>query len=57
MRDLGRAFNEHVGAGAIHSWFFVGETGEMISGVGLLGLVAAALSTWLTSVRSLVNLA
>jgi hypothetical protein len=47
-------------AGTIHSWFFVGETGEIISGVGLLGLlglVAAAFSTWLTSVRSLVNLA
>lgn len=42
--------------GALHSWFFYRETGEVISGLGGLALVAAALSTWLTAVSSLVNL-
>ncbi len=42
--------------GALHSWHFSSETGEMISGVGLLAIVTAALSTWLSSVRSLANL-
>ncbi len=42
--------------GAIHSWQFSQETGELISGVGGIALLAAMLSTWLTSSDSLVNL-
>lgn len=42
--------------GALHSWFFYRETGEVISGLGAMALVAAALSTWMTAISSLVNL-
>ena len=42
--------------GAIHSWNFHEQTGDLISGLGVIGLVLAMLSTWLTSSGALVNL-
>ncbi|MEN8783661.1 MAG: tetratricopeptide repeat protein [Akkermansiaceae bacterium] len=42
--------------GALHSWYEFATTGEVISGVGAFSLLAAMLSTWLTSSESLVKL-
>lgn len=42
--------------GAIHSWNFHQQTGELISGLGVIVLLLAMLSTWLASSDSLVNL-
>lgn len=42
--------------GAIHSWMGYQQGGELISDLGLMAVVSAALSTWLSSVDSLVKL-
>ena len=42
--------------GALHSWHEYAITGEVISGMGAFALLAAMLSTWLTSSESLVKL-
>jgi Tfp pilus assembly protein PilF len=42
--------------GAVHSWSFHEQTGELVSGLGGIALLLAMLSTWLTSSESLVNL-
>ena len=42
--------------GALHSWYEQPFTGELISGIGAFALLAAMLSTWLTSSESLVRL-
>jgi Tfp pilus assembly protein PilF len=42
--------------GALHSWHEQPFTGDVISGIGVFALLAAMLSTWLTSSDSLVRL-